>query len=117
MPSRAVYTALAASRSETGCSTVLIPWVDEPVMVTPELVGRTGPGGIAGLRVEREGRASSCWLSLQLTAFLMSSPILASSAAVSVVSAKLVGHMAPSSRFAWSLKPRVAYLALNFSAV
>src|SRR6478672_13407210 len=39
MPSRAVYTALAAATSDTGCSTVLIPWVEEPVMVTPEVVG------------------------------------------------------------------------------
>src|SRR6185312_8531840 len=41
MPSRAVYTALAAVTSDTGCSTVLIPWVEEPVMVTPEVVGVT----------------------------------------------------------------------------
>jgi hypothetical protein len=33
-----VYTALAASRSVTGCSTVLIPWVEESAMVTPEVV-------------------------------------------------------------------------------
>src|SRR6516162_5865845 len=39
MPSRAVYTFLAASRSDTGCSTVLIPSVAEPVMVAPEVVG------------------------------------------------------------------------------
>src|SRR6266568_6576448 len=43
MPSRAVYTALAAARSDTGCSTVLIPWVEEPVMVTPEVVGHIDP--------------------------------------------------------------------------
>src|SRR5919112_1848794 len=42
MPSRAAYTALAVARSETGCSTVLIPWVEEPVMVTPEVVGLVG---------------------------------------------------------------------------
>ncbi len=52
----------------------------------------------------------------QLTAFCTRAPILASSAAVSSDNAKLVGHMAPSSRFALSLKPSVAYLALNFSA-
>src|SRR5436190_1996007 len=34
MPSRAAYTALAVARSDTGCSTVLIPWVEEPVTVT-----------------------------------------------------------------------------------
>src|SRR5512135_2021535 len=42
--------------------------------------------------------------------------ILASSAAVKSFSAKATGHMAPSSRFARSLKPSVAYLALNFCA-
>ncbi len=45
----------------------------------------------------------------QLTAFFTSAPILASSAAVNSVSAKEVGHMVPSSRFASSLKPNVAY--------
>src|SRR5512134_2322928 len=52
----------------------------------------------------------------QLTAFFTSAPIFASSAAVNFVSAKEVGHMAPSSRLAVSLKPNVAYLELNFSA-
>ena len=52
----------------------------------------------------------------QPAAFFTSSPILFSSAAVNVVSAKAVGHMVPSSRFAASLKPSVAYLALNFFA-
>src|SRR5438105_1488204 len=53
----------------------------------------------------------------QLTAFLTSAPILASSAAVNSFSAKATGHMAPSSRFAASLKPNVAYLVLNFCAL
>src|SRR3954471_17028237 len=56
-------------------------------------------------------------LSPQLTAFFTSAPISFSSAAVSPFSAKEVGHMAPSSRFALSLKPSVAYLALNFCAL
>src|SRR5215211_993471 len=43
MPSRAAYTPLAVARSDTGCSTVLIPWVEEPVMVTPEVVGHIDP--------------------------------------------------------------------------
>ncbi len=55
-------------------------------------------------------------LSPQLTAFFTSAPILASSAAVNSVSAKAVGHIVPSSRFALSLKPNVAYLSLNFCA-
>ena len=55
-------------------------------------------------------------LSPQLTAFFTSAPILASSAAVNSIRAKEVGHMAPSSRCASSLKPNVAYLVLNFCA-
>ena len=53
----------------------------------------------------------------QLTAFFRSATIFFSSAAFSSFSAKVVGHMAPSSRLAWSLKPNVAYLALNLSAL
>src|SRR5215471_17358425 len=62
------------------------------------------------VRFESEGHPP------QLTAFFTSAPILASSAAVNAFSAKAVGHMAPSSRFAWSLKPNVAYLVLNLCA-
>src|SRR5437870_4799420 len=58
-----------------------------------------------------EGRAP------QLTAFFTSAPILASAAAVSSFSAKATGHTVPSSRFALSLKPNVAYLALNLCAL
>jgi hypothetical protein len=53
----------------------------------------------------------------QLTACFTSAAILASSAAVSSVSAKAVGHIVPSSRVAPSLKPSVAYLVLNFAAL
>src|SRR5207247_8780143 len=53
----------------------------------------------------------------QLTAFFTSAPILASSAAVNSFSAKATGHMVPSSRFALSLKPNVAELALNLWAL
>jgi hypothetical protein len=56
-------------------------------------------------------------LSPQLTAFFTSAPILASSAAVNSFSAKAVGHMAPSSRFASCMKPNVVYLVLNFCAL
>ena len=59
---------------------------------------------------------SSGLLGPQLTAFFTSAPILASSAAVSFFSAKEVGHMLPSSRFASALKPNVAYRSLNFDA-
>src|SRR5438552_8713713 len=53
----------------------------------------------------------------QLTAFFTSAPILASSAAVNSFNAKATGHTVPSSRFALSLKPNVAYLALNLCAL
>src|SRR5437867_9381369 len=52
----------------------------------------------------------------QLTAFFTSALILASSVAVNSFSAKTTGHIAPSSRFAASLKPNVAYRVLNFCA-
>src|SRR5258706_9681559 len=50
------------------------------------------------------------------TAFFTSAAILASAPGVSSFSAKTTGHRVPSSRFAESLKPRVAYLVLNFDA-
>src|SRR5512132_180256 len=53
-------------------------------------------------------------LGLQLTAFFTSAAIFFSSPAVSFVSAKEVGHMAPSSRFAASWKPNVEYLESYF---
>ena len=52
----------------------------------------------------------------QRTACFTSAAILASSAAVNAVSAKATGHMAPSSRFAATSKPKVAYRDLNLSA-
>src|SRR5207237_2154450 len=57
------------------------------------------------------------WSWAQLTAFFTSATIFASSAAVNFFSAKATGHRAPSSRFAASLKPSVAYLVLNFCAL
>src|ERR1700732_4718408 len=63
------------------------------------------------VRFESEGHPP------QLTAFFTSAPTLASSAAVNSFSAKAVGHRAPSSRFALSLTPNVAYLVLNFCAL
>src|SRR5437867_7139692 len=44
------------------------------------------------------------------SAFFTSAAVLASSAAVNPFSAYAAGHMFPSSRFALSLKPNVAYL-------
>src|SRR5213592_337423 len=55
-------------------------------------------------------------ISPQLTAFFTSALIFVSSVVVNPFSAKATGHMAPSSRFAVSLKPNVAYLVLNFCA-
>src|SRR5436309_2401325 len=56
-------------------------------------------------------------ISPQLTAFFTSAPILATAAAVSSFRAKATGHTVPSSRFALSLKPNVAYLVLNLCAL
>ena len=53
----------------------------------------------------------------QLTAFFTSARILSSTAAVNSFSAKEVGHRAPSSSLASSLKPSVAYRELNFCAL
>jgi hypothetical protein len=55
-------------------------------------------------------------LSPQLTAFFTSALILASSMGGNSCSAKEVGHIFPSSRFAAGLKSNVAYLSLNFDA-
>ena len=52
----------------------------------------------------------------QPTAFFTSSAMRFSSAAVREASANDVGHIEPSSRFASSLKPSVAYRVLNFEA-
>lgn len=51
----------------------------------------------------------------QLAAFFTSAAIFASAAAVNSFRANDVGHIAPSSSLAWSLKPNVAYLDLNLS--
>src|SRR3989337_4349452 len=61
-------------------------------------------------------RSLTLAISPQLTAFFTSALILASSVAVNSFSAKAVDHMAPSSRFAVSLKANVGYLVLNFCA-
>jgi len=46
-----------------------------------------------------------------------SAAIRASPSAVSSFNANAVGHIGPSSSFAWSLKPSVAYRVLNFAAL
>src|SRR5215216_422983 len=90
-------------------------------------VRSTSPGSSVASRGLRPGRPTprpgpapsrgSVKLSPQLTAFFTSAPSFFSSAAVSPFSAKEVGHMAPSSRFAASWKPNVEYLELNFCAL
>src|ERR1700754_2516268 len=50
MPSSAAYIALADARSDTGHSRILIPSVEEPVMVAPEVVGQIDPVCMVALR-------------------------------------------------------------------
>ena len=71
-------------------------------------------GPFIALSTTNKGSGFRSWA--QLTAFFTSALILASSVAVNSVSAKEVGHMLPSSRFAAALKPNVAYRSLNFDA-
>src|SRR2546427_5060013 len=80
-----------------------------------DLPDRRSPGPRRPPRRRESQRESAAYH--QLTAFITSAPILASSVAVNSFSAKATGHMAPSSRFAASLKPNVAYLVLNFCAL
>src|SRR6266545_33336 len=64
-------------------------------------------------RASREAVEAAQRLGAQLTAFFTSATIRSSSAGVSSLSAKAVGHMLPSSRFAASWNPNVEYLVLN----
>src|SRR5215470_333843 len=72
-------------------------------------------GGLEAWR-RNLGGATNGEIGPQLTAFFMSATTFASSAAVNFLSARATGHMLPSSRFAESLKPSVAYRVLNFCA-
>jgi hypothetical protein len=92
-------------------------------ITAPADLGGGGPGTCAASCPASGGSPRRSWprtrppaTDPQLTAFFTSAAIFFSSAAVSSVSAKEVGHMVPSSRFASSLKPNVAYLDLNFDA-
>src|SRR5918997_3217204 len=67
--------------------------------------------------LRRSGRSEYRAGGRQLTALFTRSAIVASSTAVNSFKANEVGHIAPSSRFASSLKPSVAYLDLNLSAL
>src|SRR5205823_901451 len=72
---------------------------------------------LGGSSTARQRPSLSLRFQSSLTAFLTSVLILASSVPVNAFSAKATDHMAPSSRFAASLKPKVAYLVLNFCAL
>src|ERR1700730_15210485 len=69
---------------------------------------------VRSARFAKSANSARSALPPQLAALLTSLPIFASTAAVSLFRAKEVGQMSPSSRFAASWKPSVAYLDLNF---
>src|SRR3989449_10079493 len=91
-------------------------WTGDGRTIVYSSAPRRGPRTGMGDALAEELSAHRIGVSAQLTAFFTSAPILASSAAVNSFSAKATGHRAPSSRFAASLKPNVAYLVLNFCA-
>ena len=102
-PSRKAYHASREANGTIGKS-------DLVVMACPSY-------GLFSLAVVATRRGAGLGGPAQSAALFTSAPIFASSAAVSSFSANEVAHMAPSSRFASSLKPSVAYLALNFLAL
>src|SRR5260370_11519248 len=65
----------------------------------------------------RSGQCEAQGSRRQLTAFFTSAPMVTSSEAVNSFSAKATGHTGPWSSLALSLKPNVAYLALNLCAL
>ncbi len=99
----------------------LLPEPDTPVTTVSR---RFGSSTLMSFRLFSRAPCTRIrsWLSagglaaVYLTAFFTRAVIFFSSAGVIFVSAKAVGHMFPSSRFAASLKPSSAYLALNFAA-
>src|SRR5437867_3069434 len=115
-PTSRVVTVITAERPRhsTSCrSSRTCPSIPS----THRLGGLKSLGGMQ-LLLDAELLQRAMWAATrpQLTAFFTSELILASSVAVNSFSAKTTGHMAPSSRFAASLKPSVAYLVLNFCA-
>ena len=70
--------------------------------------GRPARGRGGGARRPRRRAAADRRLTAYFTAFFTSAAIFFSSAGSSSISAKEVGHIAPASRFALSLKPSVA---------
>src|SRR6185369_14576320 len=81
--------------------------------------GQNGHAGhaAAALRRAPETRSEGRGAGSQRMASLTRAPMRCSSAAVRRVNANEVGHIAPSSRFASSLKPNVEYLDLNLCAL
>ncbi len=95
-------------------------WLESSILAARDMVTpRTWPEicPVVGDRAGNEQATGSGRGSLaQLAAFLTNAPIFASTSLVNSFSANEAGHMAPSSSLAVSLKPKVAYLTLNFSA-
>ena len=91
------------------CHTTMIDWIGPTA--SPLVISLVGMPFLLemGENVDRVGE-----LGPQLTALFTSAAILFSLATVNSFSANETGHRAPSSRFAVSLKPKVAYLELNF---
>src|SRR5437867_3197617 len=115
-PTSRVLTVITA---EPAATFGLMPFVEHlPDIPSTHRLG--GLNSLAGMQLllDAELLQRAMWAATrpQLTAFFTSALILASSAAVNSFRAKTTGHMAPSSRFAASLKPSVAYLVLNFCA-
>jgi hypothetical protein len=117
MPSRLFYKISIRSRpSGTVPDTFFSPlkYFLPADLRSPARLFAPGLGDVKAGMLEEDARYVAVGLlSPQLTAFFTSAPILASSAAVNSFSAKAVGHMAPSSRFASCMKPNVAYLVLR----
>ena len=84
---------------------------------SPDRLSASAPGAVKAGLPKDIALVANGLLTPQLTAFFTSAAILASSAAVNSFSAKAIGHMAPSSRFASCWKPNVAYRVLNLAAL
>ena len=113
-----VYSLLWSAVAQLGD---LSPLTDLQVIMPILTATVVFPAYLLGVKATRQplvGFAAGLFVALFGSfLFVTSAAILASSAAVTSFSAKATGHRRPSSRCAWSLKPNVAYLDLNFCAV
>jgi hypothetical protein len=112
-----VTRAAIGSRRETTVPCNRRPFVHAPMAAAATAEPDTRRNSRLFMVMDSVAGRGHCQISPQLTALFTSAPIIASSSLVNSFSAKEVGHMAPSSRFASSLKPNVAYLDLNFCAL